>query len=113
MEEAAVADALDEVTAAVKQEITLSTGIIGLSLTFRKELMVGQESVEWLIETSWVLFGLSVLGGLLTLHKAALMRTVGVVDINKPDIRVPWLICVSSFLLGLAAFVTFGFLEFK
>jgi hypothetical protein len=114
-----VADALEDATGAVKQAITLSTGVIGLSLTFRKDIGGTDGDFSWLLETSWLLLGAAVIFGLWTLHKGAGMRQDGgkdppvtTINIDDKDIRIPWLLSTVCFLLGVIAFVAFGFAEF-
>ena len=98
---------------AAKQLITLSTGILALEITFRKEVM-GQlaSSATTLLAVSWILFLLSVFAGVWTL--LALTGSLGqelaptARTIYRPSIRVPAFLQVLLFVAGLACTVLFG-----
>jgi hypothetical protein len=61
-------DLLAEVS---KQLITLSTGILALTITFAKDLIKPADAPVWLIKASWVLYVLSIVFGVLTLSTVA------------------------------------------
>lgn len=70
----------------VKQLMTLSTGIIGLTVTFSKDIFSTPNNCQQsLLVNSWILFLISIFLGLWTL--LALTGTLG--KINDPKIYSP------------------------
>lgn len=98
-----------------KQIITLSTGIMALTITFAKEFKVGTGalSVPTTLQISWLAFFLAILFAVLTL-----MAVTGslsqidcsadektrreLADCNASNIRLPAIAMVICFLAGLA-----------
>ncbi len=96
-----------------KQLITLSTALIGLEITFAKDLAKNLDLIgRILVGVSWGLFLTSVVFGVLTL--LALTGSLGSNEspsggaIYKSNIRIPAFGQVLLFLLGLLTTVTFG-----
>lgn len=94
---------------AVAAVITLSSGILGISLTFSKNWAGDAASDDrWLLETSWILFLVSVVSGLLVmLVLTGISHEGGAID--SLWLRVPWIIQIVIFLAALIFFVVFGF----
>ena len=108
-------DGLKSAADTTKQIITLSTGIIALTVTFAKEFKVGAGllTVPLSLQFSWIAFFLSILFAVLTLMAvtgslsqidcstdAATQR--GLADCNASNIRWPAILMIFSFLVGLA-----------
>jgi hypothetical protein len=105
-----------------KQILTLTTAILALTVSFKKDIISGRGSL-WLISLSWTAFLLSVLFGI-----AALLSLTGSIDpkvvmdeetraqprdalgrsIYRPNIRVSFFLQLLLFVVGLAGFVIFG-----
>ncbi|MDY8136538.1 hypothetical protein [Aquimarina sp. 2201CG5-10] len=127
-----VKKAFDFASDASKQLITLSTGIIALTITFAKDILkdFGNESFNWLF-WAWGFYILCVFSGVWaklamtgTLQPSSKKEKNSTSDINirlnqiteekEPhiydrNIRIPFLIQVSSFVFGLVFTVIFGF----
>jgi len=98
-----------------KQLITLSTGLIGLTITFWKDVIGAQPAHStWLAYSSWYALLLSVFCGIWML-----MALTGVLEPNKvdssytPSIRassvvIPSILQIFSFIAGLALMVAFA-----
>lgn len=114
-------DAAAETT---KQLITLSTALIGLTVTFldkfRSQAPDGTKaSIEklWQIELSWLAFGVVILTGLWTL-----MAITGEIDeatlqgrdpsAMRSNIRIPATLMVLAFLTGMCFVIAGGFSKF-
>ena len=95
-----------------KQVLTLSTGIIALTITFIKEIAGdAPESAMKFIEISWVLYLASILAGLLTLM--ALTGSLGELkegsaSVYERSIRIVAGLQLLCFLGGLVLTVVFG-----
>ncbi|MDX3712601.1 hypothetical protein PV733_27385 [Streptomyces europaeiscabiei] len=94
---------------AISTIITLSSGILGLSLTFSKNWAGDAASDDrWMLETSWALFLVSVLFGVISmLMLAGISREGG--NIDRKALRHPCMIQIVLFLIALGFFVAFGF----
>lgn len=94
----------------VKQLITLATGTIALAITFAKDF-VGSASplARTVALCSWSAFLLSVVFGVWAL--LALTGTIAAGEggtINDRNIRLPAILQILAFLVGLALTVLFG-----
>lgn len=96
-----------------KQSITLATGLIGLEITFAKDLVKQLNCTgKFLIGSSWVFLMLSVVAGIWSL--LAITGSLGsttpltVRTIYSPNIRIPSILQILLFLLGLLFTVIFG-----
>ena len=111
-----------------KQLITLSTGIITLTVTFSKDVFGAASSAElgWLVAT-WVLFFLSIVFGLLTLMaltgnldpvskkiktesgKEVEAKEVPIVTITSSNVRGTSIAQILTFLVALITMGVYGF----
>jgi hypothetical protein len=105
---------LDSATDAVKQVITLSTGVLTLTLTFAKTLAAGADSGWQLaLRWSWILLGLAVVAGFwFLLAKTGVVYENKTTDIYDWRLRGPWLVQVVLFLLAIILIFSFGFTQF-
>lgn len=106
--------ALDFAADVAKQFITLSTGILALTITFAKEIGGGpSQGAPLLLGLGWVLYLLSILGGLWTLLAlAGEIEPLGVA--NSPSIRrsnvvTPAIFQIVAFLVGTGLIVAYAF----
>ncbi len=105
-----------------KQVITLSIGVIGLTVTFLKDIVGapaggGSIQVPWLLAFAWGCYLIAVLGGLATL--LAVSGSINALDrkdnglpldasqqravdhlVYAPNVRIPLFGLVAGFLLG-------------
>jgi hypothetical protein len=97
----------------VRQIVSLSTGLIGLTLTFRDQLAAGR-AWDWLLQAAWLLLGASVVAGVLfqLMYTGVLSDGDSTARLVDWRLRGPWLAQVLLFLLGLVCFVVFGFQRF-
>ena len=89
-----------------KQLITLSTGVLALELTFRKDIAPHPRDVDaWLLDASWVCLAISIIAGVVTLMaltgSTAQKSQPTASAIYGTNVKVPPLIQVFSFLLGI------------
>ena len=98
-----------------KQIITLSTGIIALTITFSKDFIASVDNTARTIALlAWFAFLFSVFAGVWTL--LALTGTLealddsGLVSIRGRNVTLPSMMQIVSFLLGLLLTVLFGVL---
>jgi hypothetical protein len=103
----------DLITEITKQIITLSTALIGLGVTFIKDLHLADAGKSW-IGASWISLLLAVIFGL-----ATLMASAGVQarpprqrepDPYAPNLALLGALQVLAFLAGLALSVVAGLL---
>lgn len=74
---------------ACKQLLTLSTGIVGLTVTFFKEFSEGPDrSSRTLIQCSWVLFVVSIVAGLICLFCLTGQLTNSTPNIKSRNISI-------------------------
>ncbi|SRR5258708_1461076 len=97
-----------------KQIITLATGVMALEITFLKDVVTTLTAYgRVFILTSWVAFLLSILFGVLTLM--ALTGSLGSAiqptpqSIKGTNVRIPAILEIVFFLVGLFSTVLFGF----
>lgn len=117
---------------ATKQIITLSTGVIALTVTFLERIMQPQSgaaghSVPWTMLAAWVLFGLAILAATVTL--GAVAGTLDAIDRKQnglpmdsnqnaaienlargSNVQVPARLMSLFFALAMGFTVTTGFL---
>ncbi|GAA2094241.1 hypothetical protein GCM10009841_04590 [Microlunatus panaciterrae] len=94
---------------AIAQVITLAAAILALSVTFSSgwaDQATGSEKV--LLKASWCLLVVSLLGGLFALLGLAGIAYRGRGDIRTTTVRVPWLVQLVAFFLGLGLLLAFG-----
>jgi hypothetical protein len=109
-----VKDQLESATDAVKQVVTLSTGILTLTLTFARALAAGADPTwQLLLRISWVLLGLAVIAGFwFLLAKSGIVYENGGANIYDWRLRGPWLAQVLLFLAAIILIFLFGFTQF-
>jgi hypothetical protein len=106
--------AFDLVTEITKQVLTLATGIIAISITFVKDFAT-QASVtaKHILAWSWVIYGVSIIFGFLTLMASAGLQqkakdTNTEPSINSGNMRVLGASQLISFLIALGLTVAAG-----
>lgn len=91
--------------------ITLSTGVLALTITFR-EKVAAETAHDWAVVTAWVLFLASALAGVWTLM--ALTGELERLNGNQPpsirgrNVTIPSLIQIIFFVSGFGLVVWFG-----
>lgn len=96
-----------------KQLVTLATGLLALEITFIKDVFSEPTNFDvWMVEASWVLLTLSMFTGLATLMAltgaAGQERAPRAADIYKANVKVPALLQVISFCIGVVLSVVFA-----
>lgn len=118
-------DGFESLSDLIKQLITLSALILGLSMTFIKDLLKSNVSlIGWSLKSSWVIYLVSMLGGVWTLM--AISGTIFAVtcsadlkgcdpnfvhNYNFPydtNISLPFLFQVGTFSLATICLIIFG-----
>lgn len=95
-----------------KEIVKYSTAILTVTITFAKDtLLADRKTVPWCLGTAWMFYLLSILGGLWTLlaltgQLASASSTPG--TLFAPNIQIPGLLMVLSFVLGLVLTVVAG-----
>jgi len=104
--------AFDFAQEATKQLITLSTGIIALTIAFLKDVVkTAPPSAADYLYAGWFLYLVSIICGLITL-----LSLTGQLGGDKPaspsiyslDIRIPSALQIVTFLTGLTLTIVFG-----
>jgi hypothetical protein len=108
---------LDRAYETTKQVITLSTGIIALTVTFAKEFNVSESglSVPVSLKISWLLYCASVIFGVWTLMAiTGTLRELDKSDANSnqngTNIRIPAGLMMIAFVGGIVTTIWSGFL---
>lgn len=111
---------LDRAYETTKQIITLSTGIVALTVTFAKEFKVSSNdlSVPLSLKLSWLLYCASVILAVWTLM--AITGTLNELDRggietnqNRTNIRIPAVLMFAAFVGGIVTTIWSGFLITK
>lgn len=117
-----MADGAEAAAETTKQIVTLATAVIGLTVTFADEFRVVTDSViplsvHWSLKVAWLAHGLAIVLGVWTLmgitgiqNEAALAKQVP--DANAVAVRVPALLMILAFALGMAFVIVAGFERF-
>jgi hypothetical protein len=107
---------LDRAYETTKQVITLSTGIIALTVTFAKEFKVSNGdhlSVPWQLQVSWLLYCASVIFGVWTLMAITgtnlQLDDGGARSHQSQNIRIPARLMLATFVGGVATTMWAGF----
>jgi hypothetical protein len=106
----------EAVREATKQILTLSTAVLGLSLTFWEKTRLPQTSVDgaaWLVVAGWAVYSVSILFGVLTLQALAgnLERPQNPLrgpSIYTPSIRLVYGLHLYAFVGATVLLVVFG-----
>ena len=104
--------------AATKQIVTLASGFIGLTVTFAEKFKGKDEIVVlWTMKGSWICFGVAIAFGVWALlaitgvaNKAALDAAVPNAD--ETSIRIPAIVMVLAFVVGMVMVIWTGFEQF-
>jgi len=93
--------------------ITLSTGALALSVTFRKSFSEAAPNHIWLLGLSWILFVTSVATGLVVLHLRTsvyllIARQSGIIPETHGYRRDPWKIFHRLRFFEITMFTTFS-----
>lgn len=103
-----------------KQLITLSTGLTALTVTFSDKFRLPDTpiTINSYLVFAWITFILTVVFGVWsqmaitgTINKAAIEGITP--DANKPNIRIPALLMILAFSLGLIFTTLAGYKKFK
>jgi len=132
MENKLAAEGLKSAADTTKQIITLSTGVIALTVTFLEKIIQPQAGIEgravpWTLLVAWVLFGLTILSAILTL--GAITGTLDALDrkqnglgmtkeqdaaiaalSNGSNVQIPARMTGILFILAMALTIATGFL---
>jgi hypothetical protein len=94
----------------ITQIIALSSAILALSLTFSKD-WVGQTTPDQklLLEAAWIAFLVAILAGLWSLSAITGLVHSKRYSTTHGALRVPWIVEILAFLIGLGLFIWFGF----
>jgi hypothetical protein len=100
---------------AVKQVITLATGVLTITLTFASTLAAGAEPLwQALLRLCWILLGLSVIAGVwFLLARAGVLYDGKPTDVYDSRLRRPWATQLVTFLLAVVLFAAFGVTQFE
>jgi hypothetical protein len=106
--------AFDFAADVAKQFITLSTGILALTITFAKEIGGGpSQGAPLLLGLSWVLYLLSILGGVWTLMaltgELEPVRGTESPSIRRGNVLIPALVQIVTFAFATGLVITYAF----
>ncbi|MFG1668763.1 hypothetical protein [Streptomyces sp. Y7] len=107
---------------AITSVITLSSGILAISLTFSKrdwvlvedkankveKPLVTDADLQYL-QISWILFLGAIFCGVWAMLAISGIIFSGTKNINDWSLRIPWLLQLGLFISGLVIFVMFGY----
>jgi hypothetical protein len=96
-----------------KQLITLSTAVLALQLTFVKDIAsCSFKMAVWPLAASWVFLFISIIAGVVTLMaltgSTAQKSPPKAIEIYCYNIKIPVLVQIFSFLLGILSFVIYA-----
>jgi hypothetical protein len=130
-----VSEGLKAAADTTKQIITLSTGVIALTVTFLEKIVqpsagAGSRAVPWTMFAAWILFGLAIIAGIMTL--GAISGTLDAMDRKQnglattpiqdtaidalaggSNVRIPAIAMSVLFLGGMAFTIATGFLMLR
>lgn len=116
--------AFDFASELVKQLLTLSTGIIALTITFLKDVIEkAPTNLKWCIALAWIFYFISIAFGLLTMMAltgslapvkapADSSETTPPASIRSPNVTRLSAAQVITFGIGLVLTIIFGILAF-
>lgn len=94
----------------VNQVITLSAGILGLSVTLiTSKTSSLDHRYLWLLKGSWIAFLFAMFFGVWSLSAITGLVNRKAPSSNSPWLRVPWVLELLTFFAGLVMFAFFGF----
>jgi len=94
----------------VNQVITLSSGILALSLTFAKDWAgVAEHPSLWVLRASWIGFLASIVFGVWSLSAITGLASRKAGSTQAWGLRGPWIGELVTFAAGLGLFTFFGF----
>jgi len=94
----------------VTQVITLSAGILGLSVTLiTSNTSSVNHSYLWLLKGSWIAFLVSMFFGVWSLSAITGLVSAKADSSDSCWLRVPWILELVAFFTGLVMFAIFGF----
>jgi hypothetical protein len=100
---------------AVKTVVTLSSGVLTITLTFASTLAAGadpgwQAALRW----SWLLLGVAVAAGIwFLLARTGIIYAGKATDVFDWRLRLPWLIQLAAFIAAVVIFALFGATQFE
>ena len=102
-------DATELASATSTQVLTLATGLLALTATIGKDHFLDQNKrVPPLMRCAWCVLLVSVLGGVWTLMGITGSAAEGRVNIYAPNIRIPALMQMLCFVVGLCMVMWVG-----
>lgn len=111
--------AFDVIVDITKQVLTLSTGVVALSITFLTEVASNASNPSKVVlATSWIAFIIAILFGMLTLMAAAGVQRDADVDgalepsIDAPNLRILGGVQLVAFGIGLILLLIAGIMAF-
>jgi hypothetical protein len=94
---------------AVSSVITLSSGILALSVTFSQKLATNASAAQKsLLQDSWLCFLLSILFGIISLCVLVGLVQGGKLSTREWELRIPWGIEILAFLAGISMLAYFA-----
>lgn len=109
-----VQKAFDFAGETTKQLITLSTGIVTITITFAKDILgTGNTNDKLLLMSSWVFFLLSIILGVWTLMALTgeleqIGKKKSTPSIRGKNVTVPSALQIFCFLIGIGLAVAYG-----
>ena len=97
----------DFATDLVKQLITLSTGVLALTITFLHDILKNAEAPTSLL-VAWILYVVSIPFGIVAMMALTAGLTADEPSILSPFISVPASVQTLTFLAGTVAILVFG-----
>ena len=94
-----------------KQLLTLATGVLALTITFRKDIVKdASEAAQTWLEVAWILFLVSTIAGVLTLGAlSGNLDKKAEPSIYAHGIRRPSLVQLVAFAAAVVCTIVFGF----
>lgn len=103
--------AFQVVTETVKQIITLSTGVLALTITFSKELLqpITDHNLKMILALGWLCYIFAIVAGVSTLQFiAGEISKEDTPSINRLAVRLPAIVMILFFWAGTVLTVLYG-----
>ena len=104
--------AFDIATEAVKQVITLSTGVLALTITFSKDLLPSTTShdTKLILVAAWVFYLLAIVSGVATLQLiTGEISTEDSPSVGRFAVRFPAIAMIVFFWFGIVFSLVYGY----
>jgi hypothetical protein len=103
--------AFDAAADVAKQLITLATGVLALTITFAKDVTANTAAHKWVLIVAWIVYLLSILGGVWTLLALTGSLERGKESIYGANVRVPAFAQVVLFLAATVLIIVYAALS--